>query len=291
MLELIFGGVIGLANIIPGVSGGTFALVLGIYDRLLRSVAAWNFSYLRELFGDLKEGKFKLAMNKFFDKENIFLLKIALGAGVAILLVSKLMKYLLAEHYAPTYGFFFGLILFSIYLPVKMTEKRKFSYLLWLVLGLVLTVYVSAAVDPSAKILQKSAALLSGLINGESSRVAYGLREYLSLFCVGALAISAMVLPGISGSFILLLFGRYSQIIGAISRLNNFYPEDIALLAVFGLGMLFGAVVFVRLLTYLFAKFKDQTLFFLVGLMIGSLYALWPFIGDQACRHLRQGGG
>ena len=216
-------------------------------------------------------------LQKILDKENIFLLKIAVGAGVTILLASKLMKFLLAEFYAPTYGFFFGLILFSVYLPYKMAENRKFSYFFWLALGLILTVYVSASVDPSAKILQKSAALHSGLLGGGDAPVAYGLGEYVSLFCVGALAISAMVLPGISGSFILLLFGRYSQIIGAVSRLNRFYPEDLMLLAVFGFGMVFGAVFFVRLLTFLFAKFKDQTLFFLVGLMIGSLYALWPF--------------
>ncbi len=278
-MEFIFGAVIGLANIIPGVSGGTFALVLGIYDRLLQTVAAWNVAYLQELFADLKQGKFRLLLKKVLDEENLFLGKIMVGAGVTILLVSKLMKYLLAEHYAPTYGFFFGLILFSIYLPYKMTEKRKFSHFFWLLLGLALTVFISASVDPSVKILQKSANFQQILLSGVDFRSAYGLGEYVSLFFVGALAISAMVLPGISGSFILLLFGRYSQIIGAISRLNQFYMEDIALLAVFGLGIVFGMVVFVRLLTFLFARFKDQTLFFLLGLMLGSLYALWPFKG------------
>ncbi len=277
MLDFVFGGIIGLANIIPGVSGGTFALVLGIYDRLLQAVAAWNVAYLQELFADLKQKRFKLLAKKILDEENLFLMKIMVGAVATILLVSKLMKYLLAEHYAPTYGFFFGLILFSIYLPYKMTEKRKFSYIFWLLLGLSLTVFVSASVDPSAKILQKSVNFQQILLSGADFRSAYSLGEYFSLFCVGALAISAMVLPGISGSFVLLLFGRYSQIIGAISRLNNFYPEDIALLTVFGLGIVFGAVVFVRLLTFLFARFKDQTLFFLLGLMLGSLYALWPF--------------
>ncbi len=280
-MSFIFGAIIGIADIIPGVSGGTFALVLGIYHRLLHAVAVWDVKYVKGLLGKLLKGKFKEFFGDLFTDDNLFLCKIVIGDVVAILLMSRLMKYLLANHYAPTYGFFFGLILFSVYLPYKMVAKKRNLYIFWLILGLALTVFISAMVDPSTKVLQKSTSLQKMFIYGANAVSSYAITEYVSLFLVGALAISVMVLPGVSGSFILLLFGRYSQIIGAISRLNRGNPDDIMLLLAFGLGVIFGILLFVRMLNYLFDKFKDQTLYFLIGLMLGSLYAIWPF---KACR-------
>ena len=280
-MEFIFGAIIGIADIIPGVSGGTFALVLGIYHRLLHAVAGWNVQYVKSLLVKLFKGKFKEFFGELFTDDNLFLCKIVVGDVIALLLMSRLMKYLLANHYSPTYGFFFGLILFSLYLPYKMIKNRRNSFIFWLILGLCVTVIISAMVDPSSKILQKSANLQQIFLYGANASGSHAIMEYVSLFLVGMLAISVMVLPGVSGSFILLLFGRYSQIIGAVSRLNRFNPDDIMLLFAFGLGVIFGILLFVRVLNYLFNRFKDQTLYFLIGLMLGSLYAIWPF---KACR-------
>ena len=136
--------------------------------------------------------------------------------------------------------------------------------------------------DPSAKLLEKSRhyqLFLEGAQTGPI--ISYAVAEYVSIFFVGILAISAMVLPGISGSFVLLLCGYYYPVISAISRLRHFYPEDIIYLSVFAAGNLVGLLVFVRIFSVLFKRFRDQTIFFLVGLMVGSLYALWPFKAYQ----------
>ena len=117
--------------------------------------------------------------------------------------------------------------------------------------------------------------ILDGVQNGAT--ISYGFTEYLSIFFVGILAISAMVLPGISGSFVLLICGDYYPVITAITRLRHVYPEDIFYLTAFALGDIVGLLIFVRVFNYVFERFKDQTIFFLIGLMVGSLYALWPF--------------
>lgn len=275
--QLLWGAVIGIANLIPGVSGGTFALVLGVYDRLLQAVKAWNFNYLKKLSGLAWRLQFKLLAKELLTSDNLFLARLGLGAVLAIVLVSKLLSYLLLYHYQPTYGFFFGLILLSIYLPLKMCPKHRGRFLVWLLLGLALTLLVSVMVDPSLKVLQKSAQYQLQLSGAVSPGSLVSFTEYGQLFLVGALAISAMVLPGISGSFILLLFGRYAQIIGAISRLELFSGSDYCVLFSFGFGVVVGALLFVRLLCYLLRVWQAQTLYCLAGLMLGSLYALWPF--------------
>jgi putative membrane protein len=148
----------------------------------------------------------------------------------------------------------------------------------WLLVGLAVTLFISIQVDPSVKLLEKSdhyQSMLTGAVSEAAIR--YTFSEYLSIFLMGVLAVSAMVLPGISGSFVLLLFGNYYPVIAAISRLRHLHTEDLLYLGCFGVGCLGGIGIFVRLFNYVFARFRNQTIFFLVGLMVGSLYALWPF--------------
>jgi len=276
MKNLVFGFIIGIANIIPGVSGGTFALILGIYSKLLRAIGVWNSQYIAKLFKSIITLNLKLFANLILKKENIFLAKIGFGSVLAIVFISKFIKNMLENHYQITYGFFLGLILLSIYVPLSIIEKKRYRHLIWLFIGLFLTFFVLFSVDPSVKILQKS--LSYQTITALNSNVSsHDIVEYFITFLVGMLAISAMILPGISGSFLLILFGKYYQIISAISRLNKLYIEDLTLLLVFGLGMILGMIVFATFFNYLFKKYKDQTLCFLIGLMIGSIYGLWPF--------------
>jgi len=276
--NIIIGFIIGIANIIPGVSGGTFALILGIYSKLMSAVGSLTPKFFIDGLALIKKGKLKESFSYFLNKHTKFLLMILFGASLSIISVSKLLKSMLENNYEMTYGFFLGLIVFSIIVPIKLLDNKKLKNYFWLILGLGLTLFISMYVDPSLKVLQKSAnyaATLNGtgLVNISS----YSISDFLSNFFIGALAISAMVLPGISGSFIMLLFGKYYQIISSIARIKHLYIEDIIFLGSFGIGIIVGGIVFVKLFNMVYSKFKNQTIFFLIGLMLGSFYALWPF--------------
>lgn len=276
--NILFGFIIGIANIIPGVSGGTFALILGIYPRLIQALGVYDAGFVKEALTRLKYRQLKSLKMLVLTDHFYFLVWLTLGSGLSILLLSQVIKYCLESHYEATYGFFFGLIVFSIPIPYRMLERKTPKTALWCLIGIGLTLLISIQVDPSVKLLEKSRhyqLILEG--SREAALAGFALGEYLSVFLVGMMAISAMVLPGISGSFVLLLFGKYYQVIATISRLRHAYPEDILFLVVFGMGILAGLVVFVKLFNYVYGRFKDQTIFFLVGLMLGSLYALWPF--------------
>jgi len=276
--QLLFGAVIGIANIIPGVSGGTFALILGIYPRMIEALGSYDTRFARELLSWIRRPGWQKFKSLVLTEHTLFLLKLLAGALVAILLLSQGLKYSLENHYSATNGFFLGLILFSIPIPYGLLTDKRLSTAFWLLVGLGVTLFISIQVDPSAKLLEKSLHYQS-ILEGATAdtTIRYAFFEYLSIFFLGALAISAMVLPGISGSFVLLLFGDYYPVIAAISRLRHFYPEDIFYLGSFGLGCLVGLAVFVRIFNFVFARFRNQTIFFLIGLMVGSLYALWPF--------------
>lgn len=273
-----FGCIIGIANIIPGVSGGTFALILGIYPKLLGALNAYDGNFIRELLAWSKTRKTAVLRSLILTEDFYFLARLGLGAVLAIVLLSQVIKYCLEHQYEPTYGLFLGLILFSIPIPYRLLSDKAPRFAVWFLVGLGITLLVSVWVDPSAKLLEKSRhyqMVLDGSAGG--ALVRYGVTEYAFAFFVGMLAISAMVLPGISGSFVLLLFGLYYPVISAISRIQRFYPEDMIFLTILAAGSLVGLVVFVKLFNYLFDHFKNQTIFFLIGLMVGSLYALWPF--------------
>ncbi|MCG9129540.1 DUF368 domain-containing protein [Candidatus Poribacteria bacterium] len=287
--HIINGFLIGIANIIPGMSGGTLALVLGIYERLINALRNIGFSTVKSGIGILS---FRVKAYSAFQDElrNIdfkFLFLLGVGAFISVVLSSKIIVYLLSTHHDATYGFFFGLVLTSILIPVRMLNRFRLKELLvlFVAIGLIVTI----------EELKKSAANSVTVSDQEinTTFATYGL-----FLISGALAISAMILPGISGSFLMLAFGVYFPLVTAIKETidgfisilkgNSIQPilDNIFLLSIFALGCLSGLLLFTRLLNLLLKKYRDLTIAFLIGLMIGSLYGLWPFrasktVGDN----------
>ncbi|MDD9301524.1 MAG: DUF368 domain-containing protein [Desulfobacter sp.] len=287
---------LGVANIIPGVSGGTFLLVFGIYEQVFSILNQINKPFLMRLAALVlalvknvgKKGTARDLIRFLRESGFLFLFKLAAGAFFAIIALSSLMKYLLLDHFSMTYALFFGLILVSIIIPIKMLKCFNASIFCFVLLGALLTVFVAGSVNPYDKIKMKSDHLARAYAQAggehESVRASssafthgYGLNEYLYIGICGALAISATVLPGISGSLVLILMGAYFEVISAISALKTLNPETYLFLGVFGLGVLLGGLLFARLVSFVLSRYYKRTMAFLTGLMIGSLYALWPF--------------
>jgi putative membrane protein len=274
------GFLIGIANIIPGMSGGTLALVLGIYERLITALRNIGTSTVKRLLSIFTFRK--TAFSDFRDElrriDFSFLMILGIGAVAAVLVSSKLIVYLLASHHDATYGFFFGLVLASILIPLRMLKGFSWRELLVLILAVALIVF--------AEELKKSAA-------GSTSISEEGLKASIGTLAIffgcGALAISAMILPGVSGSFLLLAFGVYFPLVTAIKNFIDDVPtllkgdvspsifSNLLILAIFALGCLFGLLAFTRLLNFLLERYRNLTIAFLIGLMVGSLYGLWPF--------------
>ena len=296
-LNLLRGVAIGLANIIPGVSGGTMALILGIYERLIRAIHNIGPQTVRAVF----QGKaaFTAELKRI---DAIFLATLGLGALAAIVSVAKLMVYLLREQHDPTYGFFFGLVLISVVFPYKMIKQKTLG--VWvsclIAIGLVVALANSLSGERMVESAKRKAALKEAAAmaiqdqhataaersdtgetaSGGASLVTPSGATLIIFFLAGTVAISAMILPGISGSFILLLMGVYFDILIAINELRQFKEGWIGyglLLGVFALGCVIGLLAFTRLLNFLLERYHDTTIAFLLGLVIGSLYAIWPF--------------
>ncbi len=296
--DLAIGYCLGTANIIPGVSGGTFLLIFRIYERVfsvLANITRKNLFFLVSAFfsvvirpGDSQARK---TMVQFLiEKDFFFLFKLIIGSLVAIVSLSALMEYLMIHHFSLTYALFFGLILVSLIIPVKMLKKPKAALMVFLAMGAAATIYVTWAVNPYEKAVKKSALFetvyqqqtMEGTKHEPGARVLpvsgkYSPDEYLYAALCGAVAISAMVLPGVSGSLVLILMGAYFEVVSAISGLKTLNPDDILFLSCFGLGMVFGGLFFARLVSSILKRYYDATMAFLTGLMGGSLYALWPF--------------
>lgn len=260
LIDLFKGLLIGVANIIPGISGGTFALILGIYERLINAIGNINIEFVKELFS-------RRILSALKRMDFWFLVRIFLGAIISIVLLSRVIEYFLEQQHDPTYAFFVGLIIPSIAVPWKMMQRRKMPEFIWFMAGaiflLVLSIGFGHLNDQKLEI-KAQAELLT----------AVDLHSFWQLIFAaisGALAISAMILPGISGSFVMLLLGQYKNMVTAI---NN---RDLIFIAALGAGMVIGIIMFTRLLNLLLKKFHSQTIAFLIGLMIASLYTLWPF--------------
>jgi len=331
--ELFMGFCLGTANIIPGVSGGTFLLVFKIYERvfailnrinraLVLRFAAIVFCVVKNLG---RNGCQDLAS---FLKETdaVFLLKLMLGAVTAIVALSSLMKYLLVHQFVYTYSLFFGLILVSIVIPVRMLNSLKGPVVFMVLLGMSLTVFVSWSVNPYDKVKIKSDHLERQFqhLSGENTAPVFGqdshgnplenqlkkkegktqeaglssffgkytIEEYVYAGICGAVSISAMVLPGISGSLVLILMGAYFDVISAISALKSGHLDTLAFLCCFGLGIVVGGLLFARLINFVLKRYYNLTMAFLVGLMAGSLHALWPFkkVMIMARQYVKQEG-
>ncbi|MAB95760.1 MAG: DUF368 domain-containing protein [Actinobacteria bacterium] len=239
--SLFFKGMLmGIAEIIPGVSGGTLAFITGIYKELIDSIKSINLDSLKLLF--------QLQLKKFWHQINgNFLSTLLVGMVVSILLLSRFITFLLDFHQFKIWGFFFGLIISSALIIFKSINKLNSVSLLFLFAGLVLSAYISLVAPSSTP------------------------NNNIFIFLSGAIAISAMILPGISGSFILLFLSKYEFI---LSSLNSF---EINVILVFLAGCVTGLVTFSRLLSYLFKNFYDNVVGLLVGFLFGSLIKIWPF--------------
>ena len=304
--DLVVGFFIGLANIIPGVSGGTFLLIFGIYERVINVVNGLNSKTVIEIFTStfsiLKSSDKNSELQKLFKLLNkldlFFFSRLILGALFAIVVLSALMKYLLENQFSVTYALFFGLILTSTIIPFKLIKKRAAILILPFIAGTALTLFVATSVNPAEKAVKKSdrykkrfeiALGEKNLLKEDTAKTTdasetafsytgkYSAGEYLYAAFTGSVAISAMVLPGISGSLVMILMGEYFEVINAISGLKTVELDYIFFLTSFSLGMLFGLLLFAKLIKIIFDKFYDTTMAFLLGLMAGSLYTLWPF--------------
>lgn len=253
IMVAVKGACMGAADVIPGVSGGTIAFITGIYDQLIGSINSINGTALKLFFS----GKFK----EFWKHINgSFLVSLFCGILVSVLSLAGLMQYLLEHHPIQTWAFFFGLIVASSIFILRGIQGWSMKSAMFPVLGVVLGIVV-CTLSPT----QTPDALWF-------------------IFLSGAIAICAMILPGISGSFILLILGKYKYIMGAITGLTTgaAVGESLVILCVFAVGAVCGILAFSRLLHWLLARFNKETLMVLAGFIIGSLVKVWPWSNMEA---------
>jgi len=241
---LFFKGVgMGTADIVPGVSGGTIAFITGIYEALLTAIASINSRLVLQVLRlNLKQALAGLHLR--------FLVTLVCGIALAVISTSHLMHYLLTEHAVQTWSVFFGLITASI-LVVAHSINKRFTTFPALILGAILAYGIT------------------GLIP------LYTPEEPWFIFFSGMIAICAMILPGLSGSFILLILGKYAFITAALR--NPFNPDNLEIILIFITGCLVGILGFSRILRYGLARWHDYTLALLTGIMLGSMRKVWPW--------------
>lgn len=238
------GVAMGAADIVPGVSGGTMALILGIYEELIESIRAIGQP-------ELWRAIMKFRVKDVFQIVNWeFLLAVATGILVAILTLSQGLEYMLKTYPVYIWSFFFGLVLASVYTVSKQVKNWAVTLLVAVGLGAI------------------GAYILVGAVPAQTPTT------WWFYMLSGALAICAMILPGISGAFILVLLGKYLEVLTAV---NN---RDFITIGLVGIGALIGLVTFAQLLGWLFKTYHDMTIAVLIGLMLGSLRKLWPWKED-----------
>ena len=235
------GMAMGAADVVPGVSGGTIAFISGIYEELLTSISSVNFATLKLLKTEGIKAAWK-AIN------GNFLVSLLVGIFISIVSLAKIISYLLEHKPIMVWSFFFGLVLASILYVAKQIAKWNFITVFVFVLGATIAYYITT---------------LQPLISENSSP--------LFLFLAGALAICAMILPGISGAFILVLLGAYKPVLEAI------HNKDFKLIAILGVGAIVGLLSFSKILKWLFSNYKNYTLAVLSGFIFGSLNKIWPW--------------
>ncbi len=233
----------GAADVVPGVSGGTMAFILGIYQELIISIKSLDFHFFRLIL----YGKFKEAFGWVSWK---FLVSVAGGIFTAIFTIARLLSYLLHTYPTFIWSFFFGLVLASAATICLEIRKWTFNVVAGVIFGIGLAFY------------------LVGLVPVSTPETPW------FLFMCGALAICAMILPGISGAFILVILGKYHFVLDAVNQ------KDLITLAIIASGAVVGLVSFVRFLSWLFRKYREITIAALIGLMLGSLRKIWPWKRD-----------
>ncbi len=244
---MLKGAAMGVAEVIPGVSGGTLAFITGIYQRLLVAISHVNLSLLQIL----KNDGIKAAWRQIDGK---FLTKLLAGMVIGFVVGLKVVVRLLETHPVQIWSFFFGLILASIPLIGKQVKKWRGFEVALLVLGAVVVFWVTVAA-PSQ-----------------------GSEHLFIVFLAGVVGVSALMLPGLSGSFVLLLLGMYTIIMPAIDQFTHDPLSSATFIVVsFGLGMLVGLLSFAKVLSFTFKKYPNPTLALLTGFLIGSLNKVWPW--------------
>ena len=248
-VNLIRGFFMALADSVPGVSGGTIAFILGFYDQFIGSLNTL-------ISKNNKEEKLK-ALN--------FLIKIGIGWAIGLIGSVLFLASIFEEHIYNISSLFIGFIIFSIPLIIKAereTLRNKYINLVWTVTGILIVVAISVFNPISS----------GGGINISLSNLNIGLIIYV--FLAGMIAISAMVLPGISGSTLLLIFGLYTTIIGAIKEVLTFNFSYVPILFIFGIGIITGLLSTIKLIRHALENARPQMIYLILGLMIGSIYAV-----------------
>jgi len=234
----------GSADVIPGVSGGTMALITGIYQNLLAAIQSFDAATFKWLFG--------LRLKQALARVHIrFLLALLCGIAMAILSLARLMNFLLHQHPVPTWSLFFGLIAASILVVGRKVANWFGPAGICFTAGTIAAYYIVSLIPMTTP------------------------EDLWFIFVCGILAICAMILPGISGAFILLILGKYEYITATLK--NPFLSQNMTVIVVFLLGCAIGLAGFSRVLNYLLARYYNLTLAFLAGLMTGSMQKIWPW--------------
>lgn len=230
----------GAADVVPGVSGGTIAFIVGIYDELIDSIKSINAESLKLFF----TGKWAAFWNKI---NGNFLLFLLAGIGISVFSLAKVITWLLTDYPVLVWSFFFGLVLASTWFVGKDIKGWNWKTILGFICGAALAFYITVATPAETP------------------------SNWLFIFLCGAIAICAMILPGISGSFILVLLGKYFFIMDAVKTF------DLVVIGIFGAGACIGITSFSRVLSFALKHFRNITLAVLTGFMLGSLNKVWPW--------------
>ncbi len=249
----------GAANVIPGVSGGTIALITGIYEKLIDSIKAFDLQAIQLLL--------RFRLKEFADRINLsFLAAVFAGVGVSIFTLAKLMEWLLDKHEVWTMAFFFGLILISVYSVGRTVVQWNAGTILAILVGTGVAVGI---------------ALLAPATENPA---------FLYVFICGIVAICSMILPGLSGSFVLIIMGNYALVLGAVGDFN------MAILVPMLLGCVVGLAGFSQLLSWILKRYRDITIALMTGFVLGSLSVIWPwkkqlFLTDELGNTVRRSSG
>lgn len=240
LLLVLKGMGMGAADVVPGVSGGTIAFLVGIYEELINSIKSVN-THTIKLFFTLRWKEFWSAIN------GSFLLSVITGIAISFMSLAKIITYLLTKHPILVWSFFFGLVLASTWFVSKRIKKWTVAPVLSFVIGAIAAFFITVATPAETP------------------------ESYWFIFLCGSIAICAMILPGISGSFILVLLGKYFFMMDVIQNFKITY------IATFISGAAIGIVLFSNVLSFLLRKFHDLTIALLTGFMFGSLNKVWPW--------------
>ena len=246
LIVALKGFFMGAANVVPGVSGGTIALITGIYKEIIEALGSLT---QKETWKSLFKGDFRGFWNQV---HGTFLIWLAIGVVLSVFSLAKLMTYVLEHFPVHTWAFFFGLIVASAILMFKGIKGWGIKEILFTLGGVALGLIVCTLSPTKTP------------------------DNWFFIFLCGAIAVCTMILPGISGSFILVIMGKYDYIMQAVADLN--WP----VLIVFGLGCVVGILAFAKFLHWLLARFEKQTMLVLLGFILGSLVKVWPWANESA---------